>query len=124
MKNTENKLKIDEVLEELYHLREENQDLRLKNDFLQRKAALLKRDNARITLERGKLVDEIQRITSMGMFEFGNKYCSDESLEEDGRAFVRSLLGVPMTDSDYAEERFIENGVKAYEASLRLGDDF
>ena len=124
MKNTENTLKIDEVLEELYYLREENQDLRLKNDFLQRKNAILLRDNARITLERGKLVDEIQRITSMGMFEFGNKYCSDESLEKDGRAFARSLLGKPMTDSDLAEERFLENGVKAYEASLRLGDDY
>ena len=105
MQNTENRLKIDEVLEELYHLmkidevleelyhlREENQDLRLENDFLQRKAGLLKRDNIRITNERNTL--------------------------------MRRFHIKPMTDSDYAEERFLENGVKAYEASLRLGDDF
>ena len=61
MKQNSEILKIDEVLEELYHLREENQDLRLENDFLQRKAALLKRDNARITAERNQLVDKLHR---------------------------------------------------------------
>ena len=30
-------LKLDEVLEEIYHLREENQALKIDNDFLQRK---------------------------------------------------------------------------------------
>ena len=59
--NTENRVKIDEVLEELYHLREENQELKVENDFLQRKAALLKRDNARITSGRNQLVDKLHK---------------------------------------------------------------
>ena len=102
----------------------ENEALMARNEFLEKAISVLKRDNERITIERTKLVDEIQRITSMGMFEFGNKYCSDDSLKEDGRAFARSLLGKPMTDSDTAEERFLENGVKEYERSLTIGDDY
>ena len=122
MKNIENIVNTE--VRSIEDLILENEALMARNEFLEKAISVLKRDNERTTIERNKLVDEIQRITSMGMFEFGNKYCSDESLREDGRAFARSLLGKPMTDSDYAEERFMENGVKAYEASLRLGDDF
>ena len=97
----------------------ENEALMARNEFLEKAISVLKRDNERITIERTKLVDEIQRITSMGMFEFGNKYCSDDSLKEDGRAVARSLLGKPMTDGDTAEERVLENGVNTI-----LGDDY
>ncbi len=89
MENIGNRLKIDKVLEELYHLREENQDLRLENDFLQRKAALLKRDNLRITIERNQLIE-------------------------------RKLLPAgPMTNSNIADVRLVENGVNTI-----LGDDY
>lgn len=39
------------------------------------------------------LEEELEEIKSMSMFEFGNKYCSNESLEADGHAFAKSLLG-------------------------------
>jgi hypothetical protein len=38
-----------------------------------------------------ELSRELQTIKQMSMFEFGNKYCSSESLEADGHAFARSL---------------------------------
>ena len=123
MKNIENIVNTE--VRSIEDLILENEALMARNEFLEKAISVLKRDNERITIDRTKLVDEIHRITSMGMFEFGNKYCSDESLEADGKAFARSLLGKPMTDGDLAEERFIENGVKAYENGLRvLGDDY
>ena len=54
----------------LNELEEENQSLRLENDFLQK---------------------ELSDIKEMSMFEFGNTYCSSESLEADGHALARSL---------------------------------
>ena len=86
MKQNTEILKIDEVLEELYHLREENQDLRLENDFLQRKAALLKRDNLRITIERNQLIER-KLLPSGPMTTIGN---SDVRLVENG---VNTILG-------------------------------
>ena len=61
---------------------------------------------------------ELKDIKSMSMFEFGNTYCSTESLEADGHAFARSLLGKPMTDEELAIEA-AENCYKPY-----VGDDF
>ena len=58
----------------------------------------LKLHNSELTLERNELCDkctaqsrELKDIKSMSMFEFGNTYCSSESLEADGHAFARSL---------------------------------
>ena len=58
----------------------------------------LKIQNSDLTLERDKLCDrcneqsrELQHIKSMSMFEFGNTFCSSESLEADGHALARSL---------------------------------
>ena len=102
MKNTRNiDLKIDEVLEELYHLREENQELKVENDFLQRQNNALKMRCSQNSQKLWKLESEVADLP-----------------------FTHKTLLRPMTDSDIAEERFLENGVKAYEASLRLGDDF
>lgn len=99
MKNTEN-IRIDEVLEELYHLREENQDLKMDNDFLQRKLTQKERilqgvklNNSSLTLERNNAIDELNRIKALGMYEFANKYCTSKELEEAGHALARSLLG-------------------------------
>ena len=53
----------------------------------------LRLSNQQLTEERNKLADEITRITSMGMFEFGNTYGTEESLSNDGKAFAKALLG-------------------------------
>ena len=97
-------LHIDEVLTELYQLREENQSLKIDNDFLQR--------------QNNGLRLKLQSITSMSMFEFANAYCNDAQLEEAGHAFARSLLGHQMTDEEIAIEQ-AENCYVPYN-----GDDF
>ena len=53
----------------------------------------LKLNNSKLTVERNQLQNELDHIKSMSMFEFGNQYASDESLEADGKAFAKSLLG-------------------------------
>ena len=90
--NSEN-IKIDELLEELHYLR-------ARNDFLERCVNGLKLHNHQITQERNQSIEkmlELQRelsdIKELSMFEFGNKFCSEESLEEDGHRFARALLG-------------------------------
>ena len=50
------------------------------------------------------LENELANIKAMGMFEFANKYCSDNEHEEAGRALARSLLGKPMTPEEVAIE--------------------
>ena len=89
---------------ELYSL-EEIKAFITSCDELSRKATrqtrfieALKLSNSKLTLERNELCDkvaaqsrELSDIKSMSMFEFGNTYCSSESLEADGKAFARSL---------------------------------
>ena len=82
------------ICNRLAELETKTKDLELQNDFLQK---------------------ELHDIKSMSMFEFGNIYCSSESLEADGHAFARNLLGKPMTDEDIAIEK-AENGYKPYTA--------
>ena len=53
----------------------------------------VKLNNSKLTIERNKLLNELDRIKSMNMFEFGNKYCSTEDLKEAGHQFARDLLG-------------------------------
>ena len=71
----------------------ENEALEARNDFLQRMANGLRLNNQMLTKERNDLIDELTSIKGMSMFEFGNKYGTEESLSEDGRAFARALLG-------------------------------
>ena len=89
-----------DMCEQIIALQKENQQLKVDNDFLQHENAKLNRmknglrlNNSKLTLERNELVDELHHIKSMSMFEFGNTYCSSESLEADGHAFARALLG-------------------------------
>ena len=103
-------------------LEEEIESLRAENKRLNRFIKALKLNNSALTLERNQLVDELDSIKSMSMFEFGNRYCSSESLEADGHAFARSLLGKPMTESDIAEEKFITEGEAHY--TTFAGDDY
>ena len=86
----------------------------------------LKLNNSQLTVERNELQKGLNHIKSMSMFEFGNKYASDESLEADGRAFARSLLGKPMPKADIEEENFIAEGEAEYERTWNIadGDDF
>ena len=77
----------------LGELERENERLTNRNRFLERCVKGLKLNNAAITLERNELCDKLHEIQQLSMFEFGNRYCSNESLEEDGKAFARALLG-------------------------------
>lgn len=97
--------KLDEVLEELYHLREENSALKVDNDFLQQ-------ENRRLLTEHRDLRDETQwqnrQITALKFrcsdysrkiqkleseiadMRFTRKYLTSE---EAGRQFAKELLG-------------------------------
>ena len=44
-----------------------------------------------LKLENEELTHELEHIKQMSMFEFGNTFCSDESLEQDGHALARAL---------------------------------
>lgn len=95
-------VKLSEVLEELYGLREENQQLKVDNDFLQKKNRALKLRCGKYSLEIKELQDEIADL------RFTHKYLTSE---EAGRAFPRELLGKPMTREDLAieaaEDRYV-----------------
>ena len=67
------------------------EQLQARNEFLERCVNGLKLHNRELTEERNDLVDELHSIKRMSMFEFGNTYCSTESLEADGHAFARAL---------------------------------
>ena len=71
----------------------ENEGLQARNEFLERCVRALKLNNAKLTDERNQYLDELTTIKGMSMFEFGNKYGTEESLSEDGRAFAKALLG-------------------------------
>lgn len=75
------------------NLEYENEQLKARNEFLERMVKGLKLHNQQITEERNKLCEELNHIKSMSMFEFGNTYASSESLEADGHRFARALLG-------------------------------
>ena len=109
MTNRTNRIKLDEVLEELYYLREENQSLRLDNDFLQKQ-------NAACKLRCGKFAIKVRELESeIADMKFVHKMLNSE---EAGRAFARELLGKPMTLEEVAIDK-AENAYVPYS-----GDDF
>ena len=121
--------KIDEKyysLEELRAFITNCDKLARKTERQNRFIKALKINNSQLSVERNQLQNELDHIKSMSMFEFGNKYASDESLEADGRAFAKSLLGKPMTKTDIEEETFIAEGEAEYERTWNIadGDDF
>lgn len=143
MKNNEI-LKIDEILTELYGLREQNEQLKSDNQILGNELTYFKERCVDLEEEANHLSSELLHFKSKSLafmercrdlskenealkleikdMKFTRKYLTSE---EAGKAFARELLGKPMTEADLAEERFIENGVKEYENGLRvLGDDY
>jgi len=102
-------IKLDTVLEELYALREENQQLKVDNDFLQRQNRACKLRCSDYCLQIKKLEDEIADL------RFTKGFLSSE---EAGKMFARELLGKPMTHEEVAIEA-AENNHDFYK-----GDDF
>lgn len=102
-------LNIDEVLEELYTLREENQSLKIDNDFLQKQNNACRMRCSKYALQVRELEDEIADL------RFTHNFLNSE---EAGKMFARELLGKPMTPEEVAIEA-AENNHKAY-----VGDDF
>lgn len=103
---------------EIKGLIESNYELAIRCERQNRFIRALKLTNSKLTLERNELCEkchsqsrELKDIKELSMFEFGNLYCSSESLEADGHAFARSLLGKPMTDEDLAIEAAEDNYV-------------
>ena len=84
--NRENRdnLTLDEVLNELYQLREENHSLKVDNDFLQRQNNALKMRCSKYSLEIKDLTEEIQDL------RFTHNYLTSE---EAGRQFAKESLG-------------------------------
>ena len=95
-----------DVLIELEALREENQSLRLDNDFLQRQNAACKLRCSEYSKRVTALESEIADM------KFTHKMLNSE---EAGRAFARELLGKPMTHEDLTIET-AENSYVPYTA--------
>ena len=95
-------IKLDEVLEELYSLRDEN-------SFLKRQNTALKMRCSNYCLKVKDLENEIADL------RFTRNYLTSE---EAGKAFARELLGKPMTREEIAIEA-AENCHVPYS-----GDDF
>ena len=102
-------MKLKDTILEIQSLREENQSLRLDNDFLQRQNAACKMRCSKYAIENQQLRDEIADL------RFTHKYLTSE---EAGKAFAQELLGKPMTPEEVAIEQ-AENSYVPYS-----GDDF
>ena len=85
-----------------------------KLDLAERKLNAARINHRATILERNTLQEELDRVTSMGMFEFANEFCNDDELEEAGHQLARSL-GVGMTSEEVAIET-AENGYEPYTA--------
>ena len=79
---------------------ETNEDLIRKNHNLEKMIIGLKKSNKNACIEQEKmsaeilrLSKELQTIKQMGVWEFANKYCSDEENSEAGKQLAKSLLG-------------------------------
>jgi len=109
---------VQNLQEIINQMEDDYQELQAKAERDRRIINGLKINNSALTLERNNLVEELNTIKSMSMFEFGNKYASSESLEADGHAFAKALLGKPMTEAEVEIDE-AENAYVPYN-----GDDF
>ena len=115
MQNIEN-IRIDEVLDELYGLREENESLKLDNDFLQRQNNALKIRCSDYCIRLNKAECEIKDM------KFTRNFLTSE---EAGARFARELLEMGEAHID-AEEKAIADGEAHYERTWNIngGDDY
>lgn len=118
MKIQDTLIEIQELQQQVEELKQENCELKSRNEFLERMVRGLKLHNKELTKERNGLIEELNRIKAMGVWEFANTYCDDKRNEEASRQLARSLLGKPMTSEDLAIEE-AENNYIPYS-----GDDF
>lgn len=122
----------DLILQEM-RVHRENQQLRKDNQLLSDELAYFKERCADLEDEINKLqeaktqvciheemlVEELETIKNMGMFEFADKYCTEKDHIEAGHQLARSLgVGVRMTDAEVAIDK-AENCYIPY-----TGDDF
>ena len=84
LKNEELQARIDFLQQENNRLLKEHRDLSDKTTFQARHINAL-------TFRCGDYRRELDRVTSLGMWEFANEYCNDNELEEAGHALARSL---------------------------------
>ena len=84
LKNEELQARIDFLQQENNRLLKEHRDLSDKTTFQARQINALK-------FRCGDYRRELDRVTSLGMWEFANEYCNDNELEEAGHALARSL---------------------------------
>jgi hypothetical protein len=119
LKNEELQARIDFLQQENNRLLKDHRDLTEENSFYKRQVNGLK-------FRCGDYRRELDRVTSLSMFEFANEFCNDNELEEAGHALARDLLGKPMTPADIAEEEFISQGEQHYADTwnINCGDDF
>ena len=79
---------------ELTYFKEQCADLEDKvRDLKKQYDDFYEKDYVKRIDECNQLFGELQDIKSMSMFEFASKYCKDEQLEADGKAFSEALLG-------------------------------
>lgn len=110
----------------LYEIDGEEYSLEEIKGFIEasKNIAFLKRQNNALKMRCSKYSLEIKELNSeIQDLKFTKKYLTSE---EAGKAFAREQLGKPMTESDIAEEKFIENGEAHYEKTWNIacGDDF
>jgi len=108
-------LKLSEVLEELHYLRDENQSLKVDNDFL-------KRQNAACKLRCSKYAIRIREMESeLADLKFTREFLT---AEDAGKALAQEFLGKrdEFVEAELASEKHEEEVVGAM-GSL-LGDDY
>lgn len=88
------------LIKTIRELREENETLKEKVSIQRRMIDGLKLCSSKSSLEHNEMADEIRRLSqelqtikSMGVWEFANKYCTDEENSEAGKQLAKSLLG-------------------------------
>ena len=86
-------LEKEELEARIEFLQLENQRLLKEHRDLTEKVNWQTRQINGLKFRNGDLRRELERVTTMGMFEFANEFCNDSQLEEAGHQFARSLLG-------------------------------
>lgn len=130
------------IKDTLLEIQEQNEELQAQIKFLQQENNRLLKEHRDLTEEnsfykrqvngsRFRIADlrkELDRVTSLGMWDFANEFCSDSQIESDARLFAKELIHTRVTDeykdnekaAAIAEEEFISNGEALYEAGHQL----